>query len=174
MRTDAPSSPVRSIGAANRVARWIETDVLPVASILAVLIFVWYVAAIWLNADLAKTRLEQAEPELDYRASSSTTTWSLDRPLLPAPASGGARTHQHRLRARRRPRAAASSITATSRARRPCVGFALGTLLGILLAIGIVHLRTLERSFLPWVIASQTVPILAIAPMIIVVSAVSA
>ena len=49
------------------------------------------------------------------------------------------------------------------------VGFALGALLGILLAVGIVHVRTLDRSLMPWIIASQTIPILAIAPMIIVV-----
>ena len=49
------------------------------------------------------------------------------------------------------------------------LGFVLGTLLGILLAVGIVHVSTLERSLMPWIIASQTIPILAIAPMIIVV-----
>jgi NitT/TauT family transport system permease protein len=45
----------------------------------------------------------------------------------------------------------------------------MGTVLGILLAIGIVHSRVLDKSLMPWVIASQTIPILAIAPMIIVV-----
>src|SRR3546814_20757150 len=49
------------------------------------------------------------------------------------------------------------------------LGFVMGTVLGILLAVGIVHLRTLDRSLLPWVIASQPIPILAIAPMIVVV-----
>ena len=49
------------------------------------------------------------------------------------------------------------------------LGFALGTLLGIALAIGIVYVTTLDRSLMPWIIASQTVPILALAPMIIVV-----
>ena len=48
-------------------------------------------------------------------------------------------------------------------------GFFLGTVLGILLALGIVHNRAMDLSVMPWVIASQTVPILAIAPMIIVV-----
>jgi NitT/TauT family transport system permease protein len=43
------------------------------------------------------------------------------------------------------------------------VGFAFGALLGILLAAGIVHVRTLDRSLMPWIIASQTIPILAIA-----------
>ena len=49
------------------------------------------------------------------------------------------------------------------------LGFAIGTGLGILLAVGIVHSRTMDMSVMPWAIASQTIPILAIAPMIIVV-----
>jgi len=48
-------------------------------------------------------------------------------------------------------------------------GFLMGTALGILLAVGIVHSRVLDRSLMPWIITSQTIPILAIAPMIIVV-----
>jgi len=49
------------------------------------------------------------------------------------------------------------------------LGFAFGTALGIGLAILIVHNRASDRSMMPWIIASQTVPILAIAPMVIVV-----
>ena len=49
------------------------------------------------------------------------------------------------------------------------LGFAIGTGLGILLAVGIVHNRTMDLSVMPWAIASQTIPILAIAPMVIVV-----
>ena len=49
------------------------------------------------------------------------------------------------------------------------LGFTIGTGLGILLAVGIVHLPTLEKSLMPWVISSQTIPILAIAPMVVVV-----
>ena len=49
------------------------------------------------------------------------------------------------------------------------LGFAMGVVLGILLAVGIIHSRVMDLSVMPWVIASQTVPILAIAPMIIVV-----
>lgn len=51
------------------------------------------------------------------------------------------------------------------------LGFVIGSLLGIGLAVLIVHSRTLDKSLMPWVIASQTIPILAIAPMIIVVGA---
>jgi NitT/TauT family transport system permease protein len=49
------------------------------------------------------------------------------------------------------------------------LGFAIGVAFGILLAVLIVHARALQKSLLPWIIASQTIPILAIAPMIIVV-----
>ncbi|MBT9383117.1 ABC transporter permease subunit [Pseudooceanicola sp. CBS1P-1] len=50
-------------------------------------------------------------------------------------------------------------------------GFAIGSVGGILLAVGIVHSRAMDMSVMPWAIASQTIPILAIAPMIIVVLA---
>ncbi|BCH58659.1 ABC transporter permease [Agrobacterium vitis] len=49
------------------------------------------------------------------------------------------------------------------------MGFGMGTALGILLAIAIVHNRAVDKSLMPWVIASQTIPIIAVAPMIIVV-----
>ena len=49
------------------------------------------------------------------------------------------------------------------------LGFAMGTALGAVLAVAIVHSRTLERGLFPWVIASQAVPVLAIAPIVIVI-----
>ena len=49
------------------------------------------------------------------------------------------------------------------------LGFVLGVLLGVALAVVIVHSKLLSKALMPWIIASQTVPILAIAPMIIVV-----
>ena len=49
------------------------------------------------------------------------------------------------------------------------MGFVIGTALGIMLAIGIVYSRVMDRSVMPWAIVSQTIPILALAPMIIVV-----
>jgi NitT/TauT family transport system permease protein len=48
------------------------------------------------------------------------------------------------------------------------IGFVVGTLVGIALATLFVHSRLAERAFVPYVIASQTVPIVALAPLIIV------
>ncbi|MCU0465373.1 MAG: ABC transporter permease [Anaerolineae bacterium] len=48
------------------------------------------------------------------------------------------------------------------------LGFAMGALLGFGLGAVFAHSRLLERGLLPYVIASQTVPILAIAPMVVI------
>jgi NitT/TauT family transport system permease protein len=47
-------------------------------------------------------------------------------------------------------------------------GFVLGTLLGLVLGIIFVHSNLLERALVPYVVASQTIPILAIAPMVVI------
>ena len=49
-------------------------------------------------------------------------------------------------------------------------GFFLGTALGILMAVGIVRSRTLDFGLMPWAVISQTIPVVAIAPMIVVLS----
>jgi NitT/TauT family transport system permease protein len=53
-------------------------------------------------------------------------------------------------------------------AKEAAVGFLLGATVGFLLAVLLVHSRLLQRGFLPYIVASQTVPILAIAPMVVV------
>jgi NitT/TauT family transport system permease protein len=52
--------------------------------------------------------------------------------------------------------------------RNAAIGFALGSLLGLGLAIVLVHVRLLERSLVPLIVASQTIPIIAIAPLIVI------
>jgi NitT/TauT family transport system permease protein len=53
-------------------------------------------------------------------------------------------------------------------AKEAAVGFVLGATVGFLLAIVLVHSEILLRGFMPYIVASQTVPILAIAPMVVV------
>jgi NitT/TauT family transport system permease protein len=52
-------------------------------------------------------------------------------------------------------------------AKEAAAGFGLGALIGFVLAVVLVHARLLQRGFLPYIVASQTVPILAIAPMVV-------
>jgi NitT/TauT family transport system permease protein len=53
-------------------------------------------------------------------------------------------------------------------AKEAAVGFALGASIGFVLGVFLAHSRLLQRSFLPYIVASQTIPILAIAPMVVV------
>jgi NitT/TauT family transport system permease protein len=53
-------------------------------------------------------------------------------------------------------------------AREAALGFVLGASTGFVLGIALAHSRLLERGLLPYIVASQTIPILAIAPMVVV------
>ncbi|RIH86925.1 Riboflavin transport system permease protein RibX [Meiothermus luteus] len=60
-------------------------------------------------------------------------------------------------------------LNAAVTALETLVGLLLATLVGLFFAVGIVASRAFERALLPWIVASQTVPIIAIAPMLVVV-----
>jgi NitT/TauT family transport system permease protein len=140
---------------------------LPLLFVVGVLFAVWYGAAIRLNAPQLIDGYERREQSWSF-GQLVDDAWSMERPVLPAPHQIIADLDQT-IRAQditsRRSLVYHSWITLSS----TLLGFAMGTAVGILLAVGIVHVPTLDRSLLPWIIASQTIPILAIAPMIIVV-----
>jgi NitT/TauT family transport system permease protein len=52
--------------------------------------------------------------------------------------------------------------------RGSIVGLSLGVVVGLILAMMLVSIPMLERAFLPWLVASQTVPLVAIAPMVVI------
>src|SRR5258708_15447974 len=52
--------------------------------------------------------------------------------------------------------------------REAAVGFVIGSLFGFLLGAVFERFLLLERSLMPYIVASQTVPLLAIAPMIVI------
>ncbi len=141
--------------------------VLPIIAVVAIIIVLWYALAIGLNYARVSEMLAQDHP--DYTTAELIKgTWTMERPILPAPdqiavdlwnSTAGLKVTSKRSLVYH------ASITASA----TLVGFAFGAILGVLLAAGIVHVRTLDRSLMPWIIASQTIPILAIAPMIIVV-----
>lgn len=146
-------------------------NLLPVLTIVATLLALWYAAAVALNAQWARDQATRAGETLTLPAL-ITDTWSQDKPKLPAPHQVAVEIWQTTgamvLEGRgfsKRSLFYHSWITFSATA----LGFVLGTALGIALAIGIVYNRTMDMSVMPWVIASQTIPILAIAPMIIVV-----
>ena len=53
-------------------------------------------------------------------------------------------------------------------AREAAVGFLIGATFGFAIAVVLAHSTLLQRGFLPYIVASQTIPILAVAPMVVV------
>jgi NitT/TauT family transport system permease protein len=136
----------------------------PIVVVLLVALVVWYAAAVWLNYDTAQNLADEDATRWDIIAA----TMQQERPLLPAPHQIlGELVDSTLFRSVTSPKSLLYHAAVTAFAAT--LGFAFAVALGIMLAIGIVHVRTLERSLMLWIIASQTVPVLAIAPMVVVV-----
>jgi NitT/TauT family transport system permease protein len=147
----------------------LRDKIIPVTTLLALLVVAWYAFAVVLNGPFQR--------DLDRRAGETPTyteflvkTWSQPKPTLPAPHQVAQNFFKTTFQVK--PWSARSlvyhswvTLSATM------VGFLFGTVLGILIAVGIVHFVALDRSLMPWIITSQTIPILALAPMVIVVFA---
>jgi len=139
----------------------------PVVTMALALMVIWYIAAVAMNWNLVRDGFEREETP--YTATDVLAgTMSAERPLLPAP---------HQIVSTfvdsvfgyppLAPRSLVYHSLVTLSAT--LIGFVLGAVFGTVLALMIVHSRVLERSLLPWIICSQMVPIVALAPIFIVV-----
>ncbi|TVS02463.1 MAG: ABC transporter permease [Rhodobacteraceae bacterium] len=153
-------------------------NVIPVLTIVAALIALWYIAVVPMNGQWTQDQARRAGQDLSF-SELVADTMSQSRPRLPAPHQVAAElwnsTIVEEMTGRR------GFMNTGSLSNRSLIyhgwvtlsatllGFAIGSGLGIALAVGIVHNRAMDASVMPWAIASQTIPILAIAPMIIVV-----
>ena len=145
---------------------WVERYA-PLATTVLVLVMIWYIAAVAMNLSLVRDGFEREETAYTLTDLISGTL-SAERPLLPAPHQVAAAVYDSvfgypPFAPRSLVYHSLVTLTAT------LLGFVLGALLGIVLALMIVHSRVLERSLMPWIICSQMVPILALAPIFIVV-----
>jgi NitT/TauT family transport system permease protein len=139
----------------------------PVVVVVLAIVVVWYVAAVLMNLRIVRDQFERDETPYTF-AQLIEGTMKAERPLLPAPHQivetfaddvfGWPVTS---------PRSLVYHSWVTLSAT--FLGFLLGATFGIVLAVLIVHARTLQKSLLPWIICSQMVPILAVAPIVIVV-----
>ena len=145
-----------------------DGKVLPVSLMVLAIILFWYIMAVVLNTPWQKDVYQRAEQTNVGMLQHIKDTWAQERPVLPSPhqvATEIWNTTVEKKVTSKRSLVYHAKITLSS----SMLGFALGTVLGILLAVAIVYNQALNKSLLPWIIASQTIPILAIAPMIIVV-----
>ena len=141
---------------------------LPVLSVLAVIMALWYAATVWMNATWVFDQAGRAGQTVTW-AEVIPQTMAQDRPLLPPP---------HQVAAELWKGIAGQKVTSKRSLvyhayvtfRGTMMGFALGIVLGTGLAMAIVRYRVMEMSVMPWAIISQTIPIVALAPMILTVS----
>lgn len=153
--------------------------------VVGVIVAIWYAACVPMNIKGVLTEAERAgavvtpEGARERRDMSAiglvldnsfaiSATWAQERPRLPAPHQVAIELWETTVMKKitsKRSLVFHAWITLSA----TLLGFAIGTGLGILLAVGVVHSRVMDMSVMPWAIVSQTIPIIALAPMIIVV-----
>ena len=139
----------------------------PILTILIAITAIWYVSAVWLNSAWAYDKAKRANITISFSEMVSDTMIQ-EKPLLPSPHQVIKEIYKTTILKKvtsKRSLVWHGWITLSA----TLLGFMFGTTLGILLAVGIVFSKSMDMSVMPWVITSQTIPILAIAPMIIVV-----
>jgi NitT/TauT family transport system permease protein len=141
------------------------TKALPFLTVLIILLIGWYIAAYFINAPQAIALMDPDGPTGFWAVLQACFT--MDQPLLPTPdqiiTSLYTSIFHFPLSSPRN-----FLLQTAYTAQTAVTGLALGLVFGIALAAAIVHSRVLDRSIMPWVIGSQTIPILAIAPMVMV------
>ncbi len=136
----------------------------PMLIVAALTLALYWPLMLWVNAGAAQRSLDSGA-ELGCATAVACAT-QLRNPVLPAPAQLG-----RSLRTMSVPPLAVTSVPYNTlvTAGETLVGLLIATVLGILLAVALVTSRAFERVTLPWLIASQTVPVIALAPMLAVV-----
>jgi len=141
---------------------------LPILTVLAGIVVIWYAAAVCMNAAWVYDQAERAGVTVSF-AEVIPQTMAQERPLLPPP---------HQVAGELWKGIAGQAVTSKRSLvyhgyitfKGTMMGFGLGILAGVLLAMAIVRYRVVEMSVMPWAVISQTIPVVALAPMIIVVS----
>lgn len=141
---------------------------LPVLTVCAIITVFWYLGSIWLNADMQRMLFENNGNPSYSTAELIEGTLTQEKPKLPTPLQILAELNKTVLETAptsKRSLVYHGSVTLSA----TLLGFLIGSTLGMALAIVVVHSKSLDRSLMPWVVASQTIPIIALAPMIVVI-----
>jgi NitT/TauT family transport system permease protein len=149
------------------LSRLAAGNALPILAVVAIIIAIWYVAAFFMNLDLQRDAFTNAGKSYSTEELVAGTM-SQERPRLPAPhqiVEELDKTVLETAPSSKRSLVYHGIVTLEA----TLLGFLSGSLLGMLLAVLIVHAASLEKSLMPWIIASQTIPIIALAPMIVVI-----
>ena len=145
----------------------LRNRVLPIATVVIAILAIWCVFVVIMNRQFVEDQARRAKEDITF-SQLVERTYNSKRPVLPAPQQVAAELWKTTVETNitsKRSLVYHTWVTFSS----TILGFAIGSAFGIVLAIAIVHNKTMERSMMPWIITSQTIPIIAIAPMLIVV-----
>lgn len=148
---------------------FLRDRLIPVGTIVIAIIIAWYIAAYRMNAPFQRDQNERSNVTVST-SEFIAQTMSQPKPTMPAPHQVAVNLWKNTFGVKlssNRSLVYHAGVTLSS----TLLGFLMGTVLGVVIAVGIVHIPALAKSFLPWIIASQTIPMLAVAPMIIVILA---
>jgi NitT/TauT family transport system permease protein len=141
---------------------------LPIIIVIFAIVLVWYAAAIGMNAQWQNDVYRRGDITNVVPTQFILDTWNQEKPVLPtAHQVFGELWNSTALVPPNKPRSLLFHAWVTFSAT--ALGFVMGSLLGIGLAVLIVHNEAMNRSLMPWIVASQTIPILALAPLIVVI-----
>lgn len=140
----------------------------PVLTVVAAIVAIWYASAVWLNSAWTYDQAARAGVEVSFREVVADTM-AQKRPVLPPP---------HQVLAELKKTVIDTRMTAKTSLvyhggitlGATLTGFLLGAVVGIAMAVAVVHSRTVDLALMPWAVISQTIPIVALAPMIVVVT----
>lgn len=141
----------------------------PILTVVVALVAIWYAAAVWMNAPWTYDQAARAGLPAPSLIEVARDAMVQKRPVLPPP-------HQVLVELKK------TVIDIAISSKRSLVyhsgitllatltGFLTGTIVGIGLAVVVVRSRVMDMALTPWAIISQTIPIVAIAPMIVVLA----
>ena len=162
----ASGRPMVAMGGGSAAPRSRRRQAFGIAIVLLALVVLWE-AAKWLGGDPWRIHATIAGVQIDYEHVpalkwriaddlSLPHVWDIARAFVDPAQRGGA------------PLGAVLAGQALFTFMEALAGFVIGGALGLGLAVLFVHSRLAERALVPYVVASQTVPILAIAPLVVV------
>jgi NitT/TauT family transport system permease protein len=143
-------------------------NALPVLTVVAVIVAIWYLGALWMNSAWALQMAERLGRDMSF-TDLVVATMTQDRPVVAAPHQVVSALWEgvfgHEVTSKR-----SFVYHGFITLEATLWGFALGIVIGVALAVAIVHSRAVDMSVMPWAVISQTIPIVALAPMIVVVA----
>jgi NitT/TauT family transport system permease protein len=155
-------------GEVPRIRRWLD-GALPILAVFLFLIAIWYILAAFFNLQSLNLQMPTINPAGWHRMSLAQKlheALTTNNPTMPTPVQTLRDFLSRIFASPNDPNSLWIDLFWTARAA--VLGFLVGAVIGVGLALLFMSSRLLTRSLMPYVVASQTIPIVALVPAILV------